>query len=333
VADIGNVIDFDAIRSAGVRMGVDPMGGAGVHYWSRIADHYKLDLTVVNPDVDATFAFMPLDWDGRVRMDPSSRYAMANLIGLKDKFDVGFGCDTDHDRHGVVTRSGGLMRPNHYLAVMIDYLFQHRPHWAANAAVGKTLVSSTMIDRVTARLGRPLQEVPVGFKWFVNGLMDGSLGFVGEESAGASFLRRDGTVWTTDKDGIVAALLAAEITASAGRDPGELYASLTRELGDPRYDRVEAPASAAQRKRLGALTAQDVTATTLAGEKVQSIVSEAPGNRAAIGGVKVSAASAWFAVRPSGTEDIYKIYAESFNGEAHLATVVAEAHAIVNALL
>ncbi|WP_213959214.1 phosphoglucomutase (alpha-D-glucose-1,6-bisphosphate-dependent) [Variovorax sp. dw_954] len=333
VADLGNVIDFEAIRSAGVCMGVDPMGGAGVHYWGRIADHYKLDLTVVNPDVDATFAFMPLDWDGRVRMDPSSRYAMANLIGLKDKFDVGFGCDTDHDRHGVVTRSGGLMRPNHYLAVMIDYLFQHRPNWAANAAVGKTLVSSTMIDRVTARLGRPLQEVPVGFKWFVNGLMDGSLGFVGEESAGASFLRRDGTVWTTDKDGLAPALLSAEITAKTGRDPGELYRQLTQEFGDPAYDRVDAPATPDQKARLSKLTPQQVTSTELAGDKIEKVLSNAPSNGAAIGGIKVMSAEGWFAARPSGTENIYKIYAESFKGETHLRSIISEAQAIVDKAL
>jgi phosphoglucomutase len=266
-------------------------------------------------------------------MDPSSAYAMQRAIALKDSYDLVVACDTDADRHGIVTPGAGLLPPNHYLTVAIDHLFAQRPNWERDAGVGKTVVSSATIDRIAAKRGLRLYEVPVGFKWFVEGLGNGSLGFAGEESAGASFLRRDGTVWTTDKDGIVAALLAAEITASAGRDPGELYASLTRELGDPRYDRVEAPATAAQRKRLGALTAQDVTATTLAGEKVQSIVSEAPGNRAPIGGVKVSAASAWFAVRPSGTEDIYKIYAESFKGEAHLAAVVAEAHAIVNALL
>ncbi|MEJ8821404.1 phosphoglucomutase (alpha-D-glucose-1,6-bisphosphate-dependent) [Variovorax humicola] len=333
VADIGNVIDFDAIRSAGVRMGVDPMGGAGVHYWSRIADHYKLDLTVVNPDVDATFSFMPLDWDGRVRMDPSSIHAMQNLIGLKDKFDVGFGCDTDHDRHGVVTRSGGLMRPNHYLAVMIDYLFQHRPHWGANAAVGKTLVSSTMIDRVTARLGRPLQEVPVGFKWFVGGLMDGSLGFVGEESAGASFLRRDGTVWTTDKDGLAPALLSAEITAVMGRDPSELYRGLTQEFGDPAYDRVDAPATPEQKARLSKLTPQQVASTDLAGEKIEKVLSNAPSNGAAIGGIKVMSADGWFAARPSGTENIYKIYAESFKGEEQLRRIISEAQAIVDKAL
>jgi phosphoglucomutase len=333
VNDLENVIDFDVVRGAGVKVGVDPLGGASVQYWPVIAERYGLDLTVVNTIVDERFAFMTLDWDGRIRMDPSSAYAMQRAIALKDSYDLVVACDTDADRHGIVTPGAGLLPPNHYLTVAIDHLFAQRPNWKRDAGVGKTVVSSATIDRIAAKRGLRLYEVPVGFKWFVEGLGNGSLGFAGEESAGASFLRRDGTVWTTDKDGIVAALLAAEITASAGRDPGELYASLTRELGDPRYDRVEAPATAAQRKRLGALTAQDVTPTTLAGEKVQSVVSEAPGNRAPIGGVKVSAASAWFAVRPSGTEDIYKIYAESFKGEAHLAAVVAEAHAIVNALL
>ncbi len=333
VADLGNMVDFDAIRTAGVRMGVDPLGGAGVHYWSRIAEHYKLDLTVVNADVDATFQFMPLDWDGRIRMDPSSVYAMGNLIGLKDRFDVAFGCDTDHDRHGIVTKSGGLMQPNHYLAVMIDYLFAHRPNWNAQAAVGKTLVSSTMIDRVTARLRRPLQEVPVGFKWFVNGLMDGSLGFVGEESAGASFLRRDGTVWTTDKDGLAPALLSAEITAVTGRDPGELYKGLTETFGAPVYDRVEAPATPEQKAKLSKLTPQQVTSTELAGEKIEQVLSNAPANGAAIGGIKVVAANGWFAARPSGTESIYKIYVESFKGDAHLQRIVTEAQAIVDKAL
>jgi phosphoglucomutase len=266
-------------------------------------------------------------------MDPSSIYAMQNLIGLKDKFDVGFGCDTDHDRHGVVTKSGGLMRPNHYLAVMIDYLFQHRPNWSPSAAVGKTLVSSTMIDRVTARLGRPLQEVPVGFKWFVNGLMDGSLGFVGEESAGASFLRRDGTVLTTDKDGLAPALLSAEITAKTGRDPGELYRQLTQEFGDPAYDRVDAPATPEQKARLSKLTPQQVASTDLAGEKIEKVLSNAPSNGAAIGGIKVMSADGWFAARPSGTENIYKIYAESFKGEEQLRRIISEAQAIVDKAL
>ncbi|RZL92530.1 MAG: alpha-D-glucose phosphate-specific phosphoglucomutase [Variovorax sp.] len=333
VADVGHMVDMDAIRAAGVRMGADPLGGAGVHYWARIAEHYKLDLTVVNTDVDATFQFMPLDWDGRIRMDPSSGYAMRNLIGLKDRFDVAFGCDTDHDRHGIVTKSGGLMQPNHYLAVMIDYLFAHRPNWNAQAAVGKTLVSSSMIDRVTARLGRPLQEVPVGFKWFVNGLMDGSLGFVGEESAGAAFLRRDGTVWTTDKDGMAPALLSAEITAVTGRDPGELYKGLTEAFGAPAYDRVEAPATPEQKAKLSKLTPQQVTSTELAGEKIEQVLTNAPANGAAIGGIKVMTANGWFAARPSGTESIYKIYVESFKGEAHLQRIVTEAQAIVDKAL
>ncbi|RYY97656.1 MAG: alpha-D-glucose phosphate-specific phosphoglucomutase [Comamonadaceae bacterium] len=333
VADIGHMVDMDAIRAAGVRMGADPLGGAGVHYWARIAEQYRLDLTVVNTDVDATFQFMPLDWDGRIRMDPSSGYAMGNLIALKDRFDVAFGCDTDHDRHGIVTKSGGLMRPNHYLAVMIDYLFAHRPNWGARAAVGKTLVSSTMIDRVTARLGRPLQEVPVGFKWFVDGLMDGSLGFVGEESAGASFLRRDGTVWTTDKDGMAPALLSAEITAVTGRDPSELYKGLTEAFGAPAYDRVDAPATPEQKARLSKLTPQQVTSTELAGEKIEEVLSHAPANGAAIGGIKVVTANGWFAARPSGTESIYKIYVESFKGEAHLQRIVTEAQAIVDKAL
>ncbi|MDM0057779.1 phosphoglucomutase (alpha-D-glucose-1,6-bisphosphate-dependent) [Variovorax fucosicus] len=333
VADLASMVDMDAIRAAGVRMGVDPLGGAGVHYWARIAEQYKLNLTVVNEEVDATFQFMPLDWDGRIRMDPSSGHAMRNLIGLKDRFDVAFGCDTDHDRHGIVTRSGGLMQPNHYLAVMIDYLFRHRPNWSAQAAIGKTLVSSSMIDRVAARLGRPLQEVPVGFKWFVNGLMDGSLGFVGEESAGASFLRRDGTVWTTDKDGLAPALLSAEITAVMGRDPGELYKELTQAFGNPAYDRVEAPATPEQKARLSKLTPQQVTSTELAGEKIEQVLTNAPANGAAIGGIKVMAANGWFAARPSGTESIYKIYVESFEGEDHLQRIVTEAQAIVDKAL
>ena len=333
VADLGNVIDMDAIRSANVRMGVDPLGGAGVHYWARIAEKYRLDLTVVDAQVDASFAFMPADWDGRIRMDPSSRDAMQNLIGLKDRFDVAFGCDTDHDRHGIVTRSGGLMPPNHYLAVAIHYLFQHRPQWGADTAVGKTMVSSRIIDHVTAAMGRKLLEVPVGFKWFVGGLQDGSLGFVGEESAGAAFLRRDGTVWTTDKDGLAPALLSAEITAVLGRDPGEVYRQLTVEFGDPAYDRVEAPATPEQKTRLSKLTPQQVTSTELAGEPIRSVLSHAPGNGGAIGGIKVSSDNGWFAARPSGTESIYKIYAESFKGEAHLRQIVEEAQAIVDKAL
>jgi phosphoglucomutase len=330
VADLGQVLDMEAIRGAGLSMAVDPLGGAGVHYWPAIAERYGLNLTVVNRNVDARFAFVPLDWDGKIRMDPSSAYAMAGLIGLKDRYDIAFACDTDHDRHGIVTRSGGLMPPNHYLAVAIHYLFGHRPGWPAGAAVGKTVVSSQMIDRVTAALGRRLYEVPVGFKWFAAGLADGSLGFGGEESAGASFLRRDGRVWTTDKDGIVPSLLAAEITARMGRDPGEVYRSLAGEFGDPASDRVEAAATPAQKKRLAALSPQQLQATELAGEKIDVAISRAPGNDAPIGGLKVVAAGGWFAARPSGTEDIYKIYAESFRGDAHLRRIVAEAQAMVD---
>ena len=333
VADLENVVDMEAIRGASIRLGVDPLGGAGVHYWAPIAERYHLDLTVVSDVVDQTFRFMTVDWDGRIRMDPSSSYAMQRLIGLKDRFDVAFACDTDHDRHGIVTRSTGLLPPNHYLTVAIHHLFQHRPQWRRDAGVGKTVVSSGTIDRVSARLGRRLYEVPVGFKWFVAGLGDGSLGFGGEESAGASFLRRDGTVWTTDKDGIVPALLAAEITARAGRDPGEIYGDLTREFGAPVYDRVEAPATAAQRKLLAALSPDRVRCPDLGGEPVESIITEAPGNHAPIGGVKVSAATGWFAARPSGTEDIYKIYAESFRGQAQLDRIVAEAQAVVDTAL
>jgi phosphoglucomutase len=337
VNDLGGVIDMDAIRGATLRLGVDPLGGAGVHYWGLIAERYGLHLTVVSETVDPTFGFMTVDWDGRIRMDPSSSYAMQRLIGMKDRFDISFACDPDHDRHGIVTQSAGLLPANHYLAVMIDHLFRHhRPQWSAGAdgaAVGKTVVSSSLIDRVCARLGRTLYEVPVGFKWFVDGLFDGALGFGGEESAGASFLRRDGTVWTTDKDGIVPALLAAEITARAGRDPGEIYRELTRELGTPVADRVEAPATPEQKKRLSALSPQQVKSTHLAGEPIQRILSHAPGNGAPLGGVKVIAESGWFAARPSGTEDIYKIYAESFRGEDHLRRIVEEAQAIVDAAL
>ena len=333
VRDLEHVVDMDAIRGAGIRLGVDPLGGAGVHYWAPIADHYRLDLTVVSDVVDQTFRFMTVDWDGRIRMDPSSSYAMQRLIGLKDQFDIAVACDTDHDRHGIVTRSTGLLPPNHYLAVAIHHLFAHRPEWNAKAGVGKTVVSSAMIDRVTAKAGRPLYEVPVGFKWFVDGLGDGSLGFAGEESAGATFLRRDGTVWTTDKDGMVPALLAAEITARAGRDPGEIYADLTSEFGDPAYDRIEAAATAEQKRRLSALSPHSVDCSELAGEPVASIITEAPGNHAPLGGVKVSAATGWFAARPSGTEAVYKIYAESFRGTAHLDRIVREAQTIVDAAL
>jgi phosphoglucomutase len=333
VADLANVIDMDAIRASGLHLGVDPLGGAGVHYWAPIAERYELDLTVVSDVVDPTFRFMSVDWDGKIRMDPSSAYAMQRLIGLKDSYDVAFACDTDHDRHGIVTASSGLLPPNHFLAVAIQHLFTHRLQWSANAAVGKTVVSSSMIDRVTAKLGRRLHEVPVGFKWFVDGLSDGSLGFGGEESAGASFVRRDGTPWSTDKDGIIAGLLAAEISAVAGRDPGALYAELTRDFGESFYDRVEAPANAAQRRRLASLSPKDVTSTELAGEKIASVLIEAPGNHAPIGGVKVTTGSGWFAARPSGTEDIYKIYAESFKSQDALAQIIKEAQTIVDAAL
>jgi len=333
VDDLGNVIDMDTIRGAKISMGVDPLGGAGVNYWRPIAERYGLNLTIVNDAVDPTFRFMTLDWDGRIRMDPSSHYAMQRLIGLKDRFDIAFACDTDHDRHGVVTRSAGLLPANHYLSVMVHYLFQHRPGWRADAAVGKTLVSSEMIDRVTAKLGRKLYEVPVGFKWFVDGLLTGSLGFGGEESAGASFLRRDGTVWVTDKDGIISVLLAAEITARMGRDPGEIYGDLAREFGEPFYDRVDAPATPEQKKALGRLSADQVPFTDLVGEKIRHIVTHAPGNGAPIGGVKVIAKSGWFAARPSGTEDIYKIYVESFRGKEHLRLILEEAQTIVNGAL
>ena len=332
VADLANVIDMEAIRAAGLKLGVDPLGGAGVHYWGPIAERYGLNLTVVNEAVDPTFRFMTLDWDGRIRMDPSSPYAMRSLIGLKDRFDVAFACDTDHDRHGIVTRSAGLLPPNHYLAVSIHYLFQNRPGWGKDAAVGKTVVSSGMIDRVAAKLGRRLHEVPVGFKWFVEGLLGGSLGFGGEESAGASFLRMDGTVWTTDKDGMIAALLAAEIGSRLGRDPGEVYRELTREFGDPVYDRIDAPATVEQKAALGRLSRERIHASELAGEKIESILTEAPAG-GAIGGVKVIAAGGWFAARPSGTEEIYKIYAESFRGKRHLERIEAEAQAIVGQAL
>jgi phosphoglucomutase len=332
VRDLGNVIDMDAIRGAGIHLGVDPLGGAGVHYWPRIAEHYGIDLTVVSEVVDQTFGFMSLDWDGRIRMDPSSSYAMRRLIDMKDTFDVAFACDTDHDRHGVVAPSG-LLPANHYLSVSIQHLFQHRPAWAGNARVGKTVVSSGMIDCVAAKLGRPLYEVPVGFKWFVEGLGDGSLGFGGEESAGASFLRRDGGVWTTDKDGIIASLLAAEMTVMSGRDPGELYAELTREFGERTFDRIEAPATSEQRKRLATLSSKDLACTELAGDKVTSVISEAPGNHAAIGGVKVMSRSGWFAARPSGTEDMYRIYAETVRGKDTLARIIEQAQTVVEEAL
>ena len=333
VGDLGSVLDMNAIRGAKIAMGVDPLGGAGVHYWGRIAERFGLNLTIVNETVDPTFRFMTIDWDGQIRMDPSSSYAMQSLIGLKDRFDIAFACDTDHDRHGIVTRKAGLLPPNHYLSAAIFYLFRHRPNWSASAAVGKTIVSSQMIDRVTAKLGRRLDEVPVGFKWFVGGLLDGSLAFGGEESAGASFVRFDGGAWTTDKDGIVPALLSAEITARTDRDPGEIYGDLVREFGAPVYDRLEAPATAEQKRRLAALSAKQILSGELAGEKIQSILTVAPGNGAPISGVKVIAASGWFAARPSGTEDLYKIYAESFQGADHLRRLLTEAQAIVDAAL
>ena len=333
VADLANIIDFDVIRSAGVHMGVDPLGGAGVHYWAPIADRYKLDLTVVSEEVDPQFAFMTVDWDGKIRMDPSSKYAMQRLIGLKDQYDVAFACDTDHDRHGIVTRSSGLMEPNRYLSVLVDYLYQHRPNWNAKAAVGKTVVTTALIDRVVKRLGRSLYEVPVGFKWFSEGLFDGSLGFGCEESAGASLLRHDGSVWTTDKDGLVPALLSAEITARQGKDPGELYTQLAKELGEPFADRVEAAATPAQQAKLAKLSPDQLKSDQLAGEKIEQVLDKAPGNGAAIGGIKVVAASGWFAARPSGTEAIYKIYAESFKSQDHLQSLLAEAQKIVDAAL
>jgi len=329
VVDLAGVIEMDVIRGAMLSMGVDPLGGAGVHYWGRIAERYGLDLTVVNKAVDPTFRFMTVDWDGQIRMDPSSPYAMQRLIDIKDRFDLSFACDTDHDRHGIVTRSTGLLPPNHYLSVVVSYLFKHRPKWNEHAAVGKTVVTSQMLDRVTAKLGRKLYEVPVGFKWFVDGLLDGSLGFGGEESAGASFARLDGSVWTTDKDGIVPALLAAEITARIGRDPGEIYHDLTSEFGEPLYDRVEAPATPEQRAQLARLSPQHVKLKELAGEEVLTILTNAPGNGAPIGGLKAVTRSGWFAARPSGTEAIYKVYAESFRGAEHLRRILAEAQTIV----
>jgi phosphoglucomutase len=333
IADLGTVIDMEAIRGSKVRLGVDPLGGAGVHYWAPIAEHYGLNLTVVSDVVDPTFSFMTVDWDGRIRMDPSSPSAMQRLIGLKDRFDIAFACDTDHDRHGVVARSTGLLPPNHYLAVAAFYLFQNRPNWGKQVAIGKTLVSSQMIDRVAAKVGRRLYEVPVGFKWFVDGLIDGSLGFVGEESAGATFLRRDGSVWTTDKDGLIPALLAAEITARVGKDPGEVYNDLTREFGESFADRVDARATPAEKKLLSKLSPQQVKSKQLAGETIQAILTRAPGNDAPIGGLKVIAEKGWFAARPSGTEDIYKIYAESFRDANHLKLLIEEAQKIVSAAL
>ncbi|MER6980244.1 phosphoglucomutase (alpha-D-glucose-1,6-bisphosphate-dependent) [Streptomyces carpinensis] len=333
VSDLPSVLDLDAVRDAGLRIGADPLGGASVAYWGRIAEQHRLDLTVVNPLTDPTWRFMTLDWDGKIRMDCSSPYAMASLIEQRDRFRIATGNDADADRHGIVTPDGGLMNPNHYLATAISYLYAHRTRWPAEAAVGKTLVSSGMIDRVAADLGRRLVEVPVGFKWFVDGLVDGSLGFGGEESAGASFLRRDGSVWTTDKDGIILALLASEITAVTGQTPSEHYAALTARFGEPAYARIDAPASREEKARLAKLSPAQVSADTLAGEPVTAVLTEAPGNGAPIGGIKVATENAWFAARPSGTEDVYKIYAESFRGADHLRQVQEGAKQVVLAAL
>jgi len=333
VSDLGNILDMDILRDSKIRMGVDPLGGAGVHYWEPIAERYRLDLTVVNKIIDPAFGFMTLDWDGQIRMDPSSSYAMQPLIDGKDRFDISFACDTDHDRHGIVTKSSGLLNPNHYLSVAIFYLLQHRSAWLSTAAVGKTVVSSQLIDRITAKLGRPLYEVPVGFKWFVDGLFDASLCFAGEESAGASFARSDASVWTTDKDGFVPALLSAEITAKLGRDPGVLYHELTQKFGEPVYTRIEAPATPEQKEKLKNLSAAQIKSKDLAGEKIINILTKAPANNAPIDGIKVITENGWFAARPSGTENIYKIYAESFLGNDHLKRISEEAQTIVNAAL
>lgn len=330
VDDLQSVVDLDAVRAARLSLCADPLGGAGVAYWPRIAERYAIPLTIEHSAVDPTFRFMRLDWDGKIRMDCSSPYAMAGLIALKDQFDLAFACDTDHDRHGIVTRSSGLLNPNHYLAAAISYLFQNRPRWSAAAGVGKTLVSSSIIDRVAAHLGRRLVEVPVGFKWFVPGLLEGSLGFGGEESAGASFLRRDGAVWTTDKDGIIMGLLAAEMLARTGRDPGEIYAALTQRFGAPVYERIDAPATPEQKSKLERLTPERVNASEFAGDPIENILTAAPGNGAPIGGLKVVTRRGWFAARPSGTEDVYKIYSESFAGEEHLRQIQEQAQALVS---
>jgi phosphoglucomutase len=330
VRDLASVVNLEAISESKVHIGVDPLGGASLAYWDAIGDRYGLNMEVVNHVIDPTFSFMTVDWDGQIRMDPSSVYAMAGMVGLKERFDVAFGSDTDADRHGIVSRSHGLLDPNHYLSVAISYLFANRPQWSRSVAVGKTVVSSGMIDRVVKRWGRRLAEVPVGFKWFVDGLLDGSLGFTGEESGGASFLRRDGTVWTTDKDGIIPGLLAAEMTAVTGRDPGELYRELTRELGDPVYERIDAPATPEQKAVLKKLAPEQVEEVKMAGEKIIAKLTTAPGNGAPIGGLKVVTENGWFAVRPSGTEDVYKIYAESFRGREHLGRIQEEARQIVN---
>ncbi len=333
INDLGNIIDMDVIRDSKIRMGVDPLGGAGVHFWEPIAEHYHLDLTVVNKTVDPTFSFMTLDWDGQIRMDPSSSYAMQKLIEMKDRFDISFACDTDHDRHGIVTKSAGLLNPNHYLSVAIFYLLQHRPLWNKTSAIGKTVVTTQLINRIAAKLETPVHEVPVGFKWFVKGLLDSSLCFGGEESAGASFSRLDGSVWTTDKDGFIPALLSAEITAKLGRDPGVIYKELTHEFGEPFYDRIEASATPHQKEKLKKLSAAQIKNKELAGEEINNILTNAPANDAPIGGVKVITENAWFAARPSGTEDIYKIYAESFLGKTNLKQIIEEAQSIVNAAL
>ncbi len=333
VGDLHSVVDMDAVRDGKIKLGVDPLGGAGVDYWPRIAEQYGLDLTIVNKSVDPAFRFMTVDWDGKIRMDPSSPYAMESLIALKDKFDIAFASDTDHDRHGIVTKGSGLLPPNHHLSACVNYLFVNRPNWSKDVAVGKTVVSSSMIDRVSARLGRQLYEVPVGFKYFVDGLLAGRLGFGGEESAGSSFLRRDGSVWTTDKDGIIACLLSAEITTRVGKDPGEIYRDLTRELGDPVYERIDAPATPEQKAALAKLSPSDIRATEVAGQPIQKILTTAPGDGNPIGGLKVIAKDGWFAARPSGTEEIYKIYAESFLGQDHLRKIQEEAQTIVSATL
>ncbi len=333
VNDLASVIDFDVLKGTTLKLAVDPLGGAGVFYWPRIAERYNLPFEVLNPNVDPTFRFMTVDWDSKVRMDCSSPYAMASMIASKDKFDVAWACDTDHDRHGVVTRSSGLLNPNHYLAVCIQYLFTNRAGWGAETAIGKTLVSSSIIDRVAEGINRKILEVPVGFKWFVDGLIDGSLGFVGEESAGATFLRRNGEVWTTDKDGLIPGLLAAEMTARLGKDPGELYAELTAKYGAPVYQRIDAAASKDQKAKLAKLSPAQVTAKELAGEPITAVLTEAPGNHAAIGGLKVTTENGWFAARPSGTEDVYKIYAESFHGEDHLKRIQTEAQALVTSAI